>query len=150
MQIDTHIDIDAPPERVWGVLVDFERYGDWNPFIHPIAGEPREGAALRVTVNPPGADPMRFKPVVLDAQPPRAFAWRGTYGAGWLFSGEHRFRLEPLAASEPGGPARTRFHHGEAFGGLLLPLLRRSLDTDTRAGFDAMNRALKARAEAAP
>ncbi|MDT0631895.1 SRPBCC domain-containing protein [Rubrivirga sp. S365] len=140
MQIQTQIDIDAPPERVWAVLTDFERQ-DWNPFIHEIRGEVREGARLFARLGPPGKKPMTFKPVVTRAEPGRALSWRGTLGAGWLFRGEHAFRLEPL------GAGRTRFHHGEAFGGLLVPLLRRSLDTDTRGGFEAMNRAIKAEAE---
>ena len=141
MQIETQTDIDAPPERVWAVLADFGRHPDWNPFVREIRGEVREGARLLVRLGPPGKRPMTFRPVVTRAEPDRALGWLGTLGAGWVFRGEHVFRLEPL------GDGRTRFHHGETFGGLLVPLLRRSLDTDTRAGFEAMDRALKAEAE---
>jgi hypothetical protein len=35
------------------------------------------------------------------------------------------------------------------FSGALVPFMKKGLDTKTRAGFDAMNTALKARAEAA-
>ena len=35
----------------------------------------------------------------------------------------------------------------ERFGGILLPFLRKMLDTSTRAGFAALNAALAARAE---
>jgi hypothetical protein len=35
----------------------------------------------------------------------------------------------------------------EKFGGILVPFLRKMLDTSTRAGFEALNAALKARAE---
>ena len=31
--------IPAPPELVWDVLIDFPRYGEWNPFITSIEGE---------------------------------------------------------------------------------------------------------------
>ena len=124
------------------MLADFARHPDWNPFIREIRGDLREGAQLHVELGPPGKKPMTFKPVVTAAEPNRRFAWRGTLLAGWLFTGEHDFRLEPL----PGGG--TRFHHGETFGGLLVPLLKKSLDTDTRTGFEAMNRAIKTEAEA--
>ena len=140
MEIQTQIDIDAPPERVWTVLTDFERQA-WNPFLREIRGEVREGARLYVRLGPPDGSVNTFKPVVTRVEPDRAFSWLGTLGAGWVFRGEHSFRLEPL------GAGRTRFHHGEVFGGLLVPLLRKSLDTDTRRGFEAMNRALKAEAE---
>ena len=143
MTLDTHIDIAAPPQRVWDVLTDFERHPEWNPFIRSISGELREGAPLHVVLGPPGDTPMTFRPTVTRAVAPTAFAWLGTFGAGWIFRGEHRFRLEPLAG---GG---TRLHHGETFGGLLVPLMRNSLDTDTRRGFEAMNCALKDRAESA-
>lgn len=86
---------------------------------------------------------MTFKPVVTHVEPARSFSWLGTLVGSWLFRGEHRFRLEPL------GPGRTRFHHGEMFGGVLVPLLRKSLDTDTRWGFEMMNEALKAKVEKA-
>ena len=141
MEIQTSVDIDAPAERVWAVLADFERYPAWNPFVREARGEVREGARLVVRLGPPGGSVRTFKPVVTRAEPGRALSWRGTLGAGWVFRGEHTFRLEPL------GAGRTRFHHGETFGGLLVPLLRKSLDTDTRRGFEAMNRALKAEAE---
>lgn len=57
--------------------------------------------------------------------------------------GEHYFQLQ---ARDGGG---TRLLHGERFSGLLLPLLKSNLQGPTRAGFEAMNLALKARAEAA-
>ena len=141
MELHTQIDIDAAPERVWEVLTDFPAHPQWNPFIREIAGEVREGAGLVVVLGPPGGKPMTFRPTVVQAEAARAFAWLGTLGAPWIFRGEHRFRLEPL----PDGG--TRLHHGEVFGGLLVPLMRRSLETDTRAGFEAMNAALKARCE---
>ena len=144
MDLETTIDIDAPTSRVWDVLTDFERYPEWNPFVRTLRGEIREGARLHVELGPPGGKVMAFRPTVTKAAPRQALGWLGTLGPGWLFRGEHTFRLEAL----DGG--RTRFHHGETFGGLLLPLLRKGLDTETRRGFEAMNAALKAEAERAP
>ena len=33
IQADVAIDIHAPAEEVWQTMVDFERYGEWNPFL---------------------------------------------------------------------------------------------------------------------
>lgn len=138
--IATSIDIAAPPASVWAVLADFARYGDWNPFIHPITGQLLAGARLDVTITPPGGKVMRFKPVVEVAEADRELRWRGSLLLPGLFDGTHHFRLEPIT----GG---TRFVHGEAFRGLLVPLLPASLYDRARTGFVAMNEALKARAE---
>ena len=77
------------------------------------------------------------------AERERRFAWLGRLGGvPKLFDGEHSFAIEPL------GPNRVRFVQSEKFGGILVPFLRKMLETSTRAGFEAMNRALKDRAEA--
>ena len=60
-----------------------------------------------------------------------------------LFGGEHSFVIQPLREN------RVRFVQKEAFRGLLVPLVARSLDNSTLRGFEEMNRALKDRAEEA-
>jgi len=50
-QIETAIDIAAPPLAVWNVLVDFAAYPDWNPFIRRLHGEATVGNDGVVTVT---------------------------------------------------------------------------------------------------
>lgn len=50
---------------------------------------------------------------------------------------------------EPKANGHVRFQQGEVFSGLLVPLMKNSLQGATKAGFIAMNEALKRRAEAA-
>jgi hypothetical protein len=139
-QIQTSIDIAASPTRVWSVLTDFRAYATWNPFITSIDGKPQPGAQLRVTIAPPGRRPMTFRPVVLTATP-RELRWRGRLLVPGLFDGEHAFQLELLLT------AGCRLHHTERFSGLLVALISGSLLDATRDGFEAMNGALKRRAE---
>jgi hypothetical protein len=134
---------DAEPDRVWDVLTGFESFGEWNPFIVSIEGEPSVGSRLRIRMQPPGGRAMTFRPTVTTSERPRAFGWLGRLGVPGVFDGAHRFDLVPL----PGG--RTRLVQSERFRGVLVPLLRRSLRRGTLAGFEAMNRALEERAEAA-
>jgi hypothetical protein len=49
-----------------------------------------------------------------------------------LFDGEHMFEIETV------GPNRVRFVQSEKFGGVLVPFLRKMLETKTRAGFEAI------------
>ncbi len=139
--IHTTIDIDAPAARVWDVLTDLDDYPAWNPFMPVAEGVVQEGARLKVYIKPPGGTAMTFKPTVQRAETNRAFSWLGRLFISGLFDGEHIFELEALDAN------RTRLVHRERFKGLLVPLLWNSLEGPTRAGFEAMNTALKARAE---
>lgn len=139
--LETQITINASVERVWSLLVDFPSYAKWNPFVRSIEGRPEVGQSLNVFVQPPGNSGMRFRPTVLAVEANREFRWKGKFLLPGLFDGEHYFRLE---AKPDGG---LIFHHGELFSGILVPLLRRSLDGATRQGFLAMNTALKREVE---
>jgi hypothetical protein len=140
-ELHTEIEIDAPAERVWAILMDFASYPDWNPFIRRIEGLPRTGERLVTRMEPSGARGMTFRPTVLVANPNRELRWLGRLVFPGLFDGEHAFIIEPL------GPDRARFVQRETFRGLLVPLLAGSLDRGTRRGFEEMNAALKLRAE---
>lgn len=139
-ELDTEIDIDASPEAVWAVLVDLDRYADWNPFIVSASGKVEVGQRLVNRMQPSGGRAMTFKPTVTAVQTASVFEWLGHLGFAGLFDGRHRFELHRTATG-------TRFVHSEYFDGVLVRLLRKSLDTNTRNGFVAMNNALKARAE---
>jgi hypothetical protein len=141
-ELATSIEVDATPERVWSVLTDFESFPDWNPFIRSASGEVEPGAKLEVRLEPPGGRAMTFKPTVLVAEPARELRWLGRLLLPGVFDGEHIFRIEPLE----GG--RSRFVQAERFSGMLVPLFGKTLE-QTRRGFEAMNEALRRRAEAA-
>ena len=140
-ELNTEIEINASAERVWQLLTDFDSYPQWNPFIRSIEGKPELNSKLNIFVQPSGARGMKFNPTVLKAEPQRELRWLGSLLIRGLFDGEHVFIIEPLAEN------RVRFVQHEKFSGLLVPLFWRSLDTDTRRGFNEMNVALKERAE---
>ncbi|WP_440995546.1 SRPBCC family protein [Arhodomonas sp. SL1] len=141
--LHTEIEINASAERVWAVLSDFASYPQWNPFIKSVAGTPQQGVRLQIAIQPSGGKVMRFSPIVLTADAGRELRWLGRFLFPGIFEGEHRFLIEPL------GEGKVRFQQSERFSGLLVSLLRSSLDRDTRRGFEEMNRALKARVESA-
>ncbi|UFS63351.1 SRPBCC domain-containing protein [Sulfurimonas sp. HSL-3221] len=140
-ELHTEIEIDAPAERVWEILVDFTAYPQWNPFIRSIQGTPIQGKRLRVEIQPSGSKPMRFSPTVLAAEAGRELRWLGRVLFPGLFDGKHAFIIEPL------GEDKVRFQQNERFSGILVGLFRSSLDSGTKRGFEEMNQALKQRAE---
>ena len=140
-QLHSEIAIDATPQRVWEVMTDFGAYPEWNPFIPRISGPGTVGSRLDMQMQQPGGRRMELRPTVLAAAPAQELRWVGQLGVPGLFDGEHRFRIEPL------GTDRVRFVQEERFSGLLAPLVLRFIGSSTRQGFEAMNVALKARAE---
>lgn len=140
-EVRTQIDIAAPVGRIWDVLTDFPAHEEWNPFVRSIEGVASKDQGLRVSIQPPGGKKMSFKPKVLVADSQKELRWMGSLFVRGLLDGEHYFQLIPNASG-------ATLIHGERFSGLLVPLLRSSLDSGTRAGFVAMNEALKARCEA--
>ena len=76
-EIRTEIEVDAPVERVWRVLTDFQDFGEWNPFIVRAEGEPRRGERLAVTIRPPGRKATTFRPTVVAHEPNRELRWLG-------------------------------------------------------------------------
>jgi hypothetical protein len=141
MELRTEISIQASPETVWAILMDFASYPQWNPFIQSLSGEAKVGSQLVARMLPHGGKTMTFKPSVKVVNIHREFRWKGKLFIPGLFDGEHIFEL---FADGAGG---TRFVQRENFSGILVPLMKKMLEGGTRQGFEAMNRALKARAE---
>jgi hypothetical protein len=140
-RLDTSIEIAAPAGRVWAILTAFGDYPRWNPFVRAIDGSLEPGRTLDVTMQPPGGRSMRFHPVVLAVEPERELRWKGKLLIPGLFDGEHWFRVRHAAHGH------VLFEQGELFTGMLVPRFKPTLDTSTRAGFVAMNEALKREAE---
>jgi uncharacterized protein YndB with AHSA1/START domain len=67
--LDTYVDIDAPPQRVWEVLLDFPAWKQWNQFIPSVNGTLQVGRHLSIKVVPPGRKPMEFRPKVFVVRP---------------------------------------------------------------------------------
>jgi hypothetical protein len=85
---------------------------------------------------------MSFTPQVVACEPEREFRWSGKFMVRGAFDGEHAFVISQLS------PTSCRFANEETFSGILVPLLMRGrMRSGTAAGFHAMNRALKSRAE---
>ena len=134
--IATRIEIDAPPEKVWVEFRDFGKYPEWNPFLR-IEGNPTVGEALAVKFHRGGDDWFEMEPKVLDISD-RRLLWRGRLLMPGIFTGEHEFRFEKA------GENRTVFYHNEKFNGLIVPFFPLG---ETEKKFEAMNAALKKRAE---
>jgi hypothetical protein len=135
-QINTSITINASKEKIWKTLTDFEKYPEWNSFIKSVTGEVKVGNQIQIKLQG-----MTFKPIVLTFKENTELKWLGHLWFKGLFDGEHKFKLTD------NGNGTTNFEQSENFSGILVKLFAKSLDKDTKNGFEQMNRELKLRAE---
>jgi len=133
--------INASPEKIWAILTDFEKYPDWNPFIKYIKNTVKTGSQIEVSIEPPGASGMVFKPTVLAFEANKELRWLGHLIFTGLFDGEHSFKI----VDNKNGT--STFIHNENFKGILVPFFKTQLNTNTKRGFELMNEKLKEIAE---
>ena len=134
-------EIAAPMETVWAEVSAVSEYAEWNPFITAFTGELVPGSRVEVRIAPPGGRPMTFRPIITEVTEGRSLESLGRLVMPGVFDGRHSFRLEVL------DDGRTRLTQAEEFSGVLVPFTGKILER-TRAGFEAMNEALRGRAEA--
>ena len=140
LSLQTTITIHAPASVVWRVLTDFKQYPEWNPMLQ-IEGKAQEGTYLKNTMLLEEGKPQVFKPKVIVATPDKELRWRGMFLSKLLFSGEHYFILDPTSTTT------VQLTHGEDFRGLLAAPVFRRIAPRLRQRFEAVNQALKKRAE---
>ncbi len=139
-QIVAEIIIDAPVEKIWGILTDFNQYSEWNPFIVKSRGVPVVGSTLVNTMKQ-GDKNMTLKPKIIKAITNRTLEWKGSLIIPGLFDGLHYFKIEQLSNNQ------SKLIQGELFSGILSGPILKSLKENTTQGFIEMNMALKKLAE---
>lgn len=142
LKLETQSEISASPEVVWQELTNTAAYPAWNPFIKHVAGELTEGSRPRIQIHPPGGTEMTFTPRIQSSIANTELRWIGNLGLPGVFDGEHYFQIKRTA---DGG---TLLRHGEKFSGALAYILFPLIAKNTLQGFEAMNTALKTRAQA--
>lgn len=140
-ELRTEIEIQASPEKVWQVLTDLDKYPEWNPFICHALGKAETGKTVDIDFQPDGKG-LKLHCTVARFRSNRELSWKYHVMHPLLFRGEHIFTIEPL------GENCVRFIDREEFNGLLVFTQAKDIDTNTKTGFEAMDKALKARVEA--
>jgi carbon monoxide dehydrogenase subunit G len=101
------IEIEAPPQRVWDVIMDPDRYGDWvtihRRLGHVDEGELRRGFQVEQTLSLHHAN-FKVHWSLAELDEPRRAVWEGRGPAG-----SHALIVDELVALDGGG--RTRFDY---------------------------------------
>jgi hypothetical protein len=140
-EISATTQIAATPQQVWAVLADLASYPQWNPLFRQASGQLTAGSRVTLkAVHPASGRVMTVKVKVLAAEPGTELRWVSSLPG--VITGEHRFTLTPAN----GG---TRLVQAETYRGLLARMSASTV-TRTQASFQALNEAIKQRAENDP
>ncbi len=140
--------IDAPLALVWEIIIDFDRYPEWNPLNRFFRLDTRAEVNQTVTFGPCWG-PYDGE-TLSDAdftQRERLTVWEQecclaySVVSRW-FNAE---RTQHISPAQGGG---TRYHTYERMSGIIKPMVRRRYGARIVAGFTANGSALKRRAEA--
>ena len=133
--------IAAPPELVWQVLVDFDAYAQWNPWLVEAHGDARVGAAVDARVELKGKT-RRAAHKVFEVDAPHRFCWRDA-GATTAFATGSRCRV-----LEDDGAGGTDYRVELWVGGSFRRSVRKNYGPSLDDGMRAETEALLRRAEA--
>lgn len=145
--IATEIVIDAPPERVFAVVTDLDRYPEWNRFTPRITLATRDlrvGAELDLDCRMSERELLRGeREAILALEPARRAFCMGTSRT----RGRPGIRSERWQVCEPLEGGRTCFRNWERFTGPIAPLVYVLYAGKLRRAFEGYCRDLKARVE---
>ncbi|MEM7797906.1 MAG: SRPBCC domain-containing protein [Chloroflexota bacterium] len=129
--------INAPPQTVWEILLDGDRYAEWDPGMIRVVGKMALGEKVKFFTK--FSPEQAFAVKVTHFEPNRKLVFTGGLPFG-LFTSERTHLLNKT------GNGQTEFHTEEIFSGLLLPLFGRQIP-DLTESFEAFVKGLKSRAE---
>jgi hypothetical protein len=141
VRLENRIGIQAPAQVIWDLIYDTESWPDWNPFFVHAEGAIRLGGPLNIDLALPAGGVKRIDGTVLEWVPLEQLHWKVTANHG-LVRTIHYVEIDALA--EVGCIIST----GGIVGGFLGKTAARQTGGFYKAGFAAMNAALKERAEA--
>jgi uncharacterized protein YndB with AHSA1/START domain len=133
--------INAPSERVWQVIMDLDRYPDWNPYTIAMKSTLQIGAAMDMTVKMNDLITLDQTEYIRVLEQGHKVCWGINTDTPEFNSGE---RCQWLTPVDSGG---THYVTEDLIEGTANPLVTALFGNDVQVGFDAVAVALKKRAE---
>ena len=142
MEITREIEIKAPKNKVWAVVADISGWSDVTTAVNASSGTMALGEVLSITMrgHKEGEDGPTYAPEFTEFENGTSFRWRATMGAGIIFTNDKKIVLEE---TENG----TKLIHSEFFNGMMLPLMKGTMQTGVPPILDEMNAGFKAASE---
>ncbi len=143
--VRSEIEINAPAQKIWNIIIDFEHYPEWNTFT-PRLGVKRIVVGEEFTLD----CQMTEKQLLKDEHEAFLVYEPEKYKISW---GTSRTRGRPGIKSfrwqicEPLDDRRTHFINYEEFHGVLTPVVNLLYSKKLQRAYDRYCQALKKRAE---
>ena len=143
--VRSEIEINAPAQKIWNIIIDFEHYPEWNTFT-PRLGVKRIVVGEEFTLD----CQMTEKQLLKDEHEAFLVYEPEKYKISW---GTSRTRGRPGIKSfrwqicEPLDDRRTHFINYEEFHGVLAPVVNLLYSKKLQRAYDRYCQALKKRAE---
>ena len=133
--------MNCTPEKIWNILLNFNEYELWNPFMTKVVGDARLGSKIMVKIQTIRGKERTYYPIITKIDKDKELRWKGKSFFPGIFDGERIFIIEKSIDNQ------VSFLHKEIFTGLGVKFVGDKLDEDLKESFDRMNMALKTRAE---
>lgn len=91
--VRTEIMIPSSPEKVWAVLMDKDRYAQWNPVLVPLKGEIAQGNTITYQWTQGSGESIEIDSRVLLLKEQSELHQRG--GTPGLLTFDHKYNLSP-------------------------------------------------------
>lgn len=137
------VEIEAPAAFVWDVLVDYERYPEWNPYTTSARTTLEVGTPIELTLPSPDGSgaPFVTSEFIRIVAPPHHLR----YDSAEEYPGVVGVRDQWITSR---GPDRCAYRTTDTLSGEHAGLAMELTGDWMQAGFDAVAHALKVRAEA--
>ena len=141
-EIQTEIEISAPPSKVWAILADINSWQEWSPIIKESQGTASVGSELTIAMigKEKGENGPIYNPIITELDEPKHLRWRAHMLAEFIFT---NYKVLELKETDSG----TRLTHKEMFKGLLAPIFCGQMEEGVPPMLNSMNKALKELAE---
>ncbi|WP_416311577.1 SRPBCC domain-containing protein [Pseudomonas sp. W03] len=138
------VEIAAPAELVWSILVDLPSYPQWNPYTVKVESSLRLGDPVNLFLPDPTrpGELLHVVEYLADFEPHRLLAWEMIASA----DNPDAARREQIIEST--GPNSCRYQTTDQFLGPTADQVMANHGPWVKQGFDAVALAVKARAEA--
>jgi hypothetical protein len=138
---EASVTIDAAPATVWDVLVDIDRYPQWNEYAISAVGDLRVGGEVEINVPRQGEKRGPVNNRVTEIVVNQRLCWRSLSWYRWLVYGVRCRHLE----AQPDGS--TLFREIETMHGTLAGVIRKAMGPQLLRGIQAECDSLKREAE---